>query len=120
MKVTWELHPDLDGVVHVHPVGRLDAYGSGPFFDAVAPLLTREHPHLLVDLGRVEHMSSDGVGVMVRLLSRVRGQGAMMASYGADHRVRSVIRVVDLERAFLLRDDARDAAATLKEKGAGL
>jgi len=109
MKVSWELHPDLAGVVHVHPVGRIDSLGAGPFFESVAALLTDEHPHLLIDLGRVEVLSSDGVGVLVRLLSRVREREASLAVYGASPRVGSVIRVVDLDAVFNLCEGEGEA-----------
>jgi anti-anti-sigma factor len=119
MKVSWELHPDVPGVVHVHPVGRLDALGATPFFEAVAPHLTPEHPHLLVDLGRVEQVSSDGVGVLVRLLSRVRERGAVLAMHSAAPRVRSVVRVVDLDAVLNLCEEEPEACVRLREGGAG-
>jgi anti-anti-sigma factor len=113
MKVSREPHPDLPSVMHVHPVGRIDAYGADPFFEATAPLITDEHPSLLIDLAGVDHLSSAGVAVVVRLLSRTRQKNGRIAMYGASTRVATVIRIIFMESALNLCDGEEEAFARL-------
>jgi len=113
MKVSREPHPDLPSVVHVHPAGRIDAYGADPFFEAIAPLITDEHPSLLIDLAGVDHLSSAGVAVVVRLLSRARQKNGRIAMYGASTRVETVVRIIYMESALNLCESEEEAFARL-------
>jgi anti-anti-sigma factor len=119
MTITWEKDPELGDVVHVHPDGRMDAHGADPFFDEVGALCVPEHPSMLLDMRKVEHVSSAGVGVMIRLLSRVRQAGGSLAVYGCTPRVESVFRVVYVDAVINLCKTEEEARVWLRDMGKG-
>ena len=91
-------------------VGNLNEDGTERLWQATSSLLDESHPSLVVDLGRVELLTSAGLGTLVRLHHRVHKLGGRIAMFGASSRVRGVIEVVMLTDILNLRstiDEAR-------------
>jgi len=97
----------------------MDAHGADPFFDQVSALVTPEHPSLMLDMRKVEHVSSAGVGVLIRLLSRVRQAGGNLAVYACTRRVETVFRVIYVDAVINLCEAEEEAAVWLKDVGKG-
>ena len=81
----------------------------------VAEVLTPERPNLLLDMGNVEHVSSAGVGVMIRLLTRVKQAGGTLAVYGCSPRVESVFKVVYVDAVINLCPSEGEARVWLRD-----
>lgn len=118
MRVINDANAGLGSVVLVRPVGHLDAVGASQFWDMVSPKLTPATPSLLVDMCKVDFMSSAGVGILIRLLTRVGQLGGFMGVCGCHHRVMTVLHVVNLEEVLNVRPTEDEAVDRLRELGA--
>ncbi len=119
MRIVCEQDESLEKAVLARPSGRLDAYGATLFWDAVGNRLTAQTPYLLLDLSEVELLTSAGVGILIRLVTRAQQNGGSLAVFGASARVRTVLEVVNLTTIVNLEEDEDTARARLGELGAG-
>ena len=118
MRVISEPNKELESVVLVRPIGHLDTVGAHQFWDEVSSRLTAEKTSVLVDMCKVDFMSSAGVGILIRLLSRVGQLGGVMAVCGCHSRVMAVLHVLKLEDILNIRRTEADALERLRELGA--
>lgn len=114
MRVKCERDPMVEGVVHAHVEGRLDAAYADEFFDKLSSQLGAGIVSLLIDFTNLEYISSAGVGSLIRLLTRLRQGGGMLAVYGCNHRVETVLRVTSLDTAVNLSTTADQGRASLR------
>jgi len=97
MRVTCGKDPELEGVQLAALAGPLDAVGSVQFWEAIEGRLTAEAPSLLVDMSDVPYVSSAGIGMLVRALTRCQAMGGGIAAFGGVDRVRQVFQICGLE-----------------------
>ena len=114
MRIQWAPDAELEKCGLCSVVGRLDSDGATSFFDTLAPHVNTAYPSLLLDLHQVDWLSSAGVGALARLLRHVQDQGGMLALFGCEPRVRTVLRICGLEAAFNIRDTAAEARDRLR------
>ncbi len=118
MRITCETDKDLSTVLHCHPVGRLDALGATQFWDFISERLGEKATSMLLDMSKVEFLSSAGVGILIRLLTRVQQEKGGLAIYGCSQRVCAVLQVVNVEAILNQRPDEASARRRLQELGA--
>src|SRR5689334_11409475 len=81
----------LADVVVVAPVGRIDHATAGPFERALQPLLAPESGEaLLLDLSRVDYISSVGLRVVMTAAKQLRARKARIAAAGLQPVVREI------------------------------
>jgi anti-anti-sigma factor len=110
MRVTCNADPELDNVLLAVPVGRLNAEGANRFWEVVGPRMSERAPSVLVDMTRVDWMSSAGVGILMRTLSRLRPLGGKLAIFGCSPNVERVFEICQLKEMLNVSaspDDAR-------------
>jgi anti-anti-sigma factor len=115
MRITCETDSQLGSVLHCHPVGRLDALGATQFWDFIAGRVGGKTTSVLLDMGNVEFLSSAGVGILIRLLTRVQQEKGALAMYGCTQRVCAVLQVVNVEAILNQRPDEASARRRLQE-----
>jgi anti-anti-sigma factor len=94
----------------VVPVGRLNADGAHRFWEVVGPRVSESSISLLVDMTGVDWMSSAGVGILMRTLSRLRPLGGKLAIFGCSPNVEKVFQICQLKEMLNVSaspDDAR-------------
>lgn len=111
-EVTCVADGTLDGVVLATVVGQLDADGAARFWEVVPSCLDGASS-VLVDMSGVGSMTSAGVGVLMRVLSRVRPGGGRLAIFGCNPGVRKVFEICQLENALNVTDSADEARGRL-------
>ena len=114
MQVTCTPDSELDGATVVTPAGRLDALGATQLWDAAAPFVTEAAPSLLVDMSKVDIMSSAGISTLIRFLTHVKQLGGKLSVYGCNGGVRKVFKIVGLEPLLNVCDTAEEARARVK------
>jgi anti-anti-sigma factor len=119
MRVVCESDEQLEGTLHVRAEGRLDALGSGQFLESISDRIDASCPAVLIDMCKVDYMSSAGLGILVQLLSRARRVGGSLCLYGCSSRVRAILKVVNLEPVLNVRETVQEARERLKELGIG-
>lgn len=98
-----------ESAVRVAMEGRLDAAWSEPASTALEQAIRSGRSRIELDLAGVSYISSVGIGVLLKALSRFRAVGGTLAVVGASEPVRAMLRVAKLER--LLLAGAPDASA---------
>src|SRR6187431_2898305 len=74
------------GIAIVTPTGRLDSLAAPKLQSALAALETAGERRLVIDLGRVDYISSAGLSVLFTLAKRLRENGGALALCGlGDH-----------------------------------
>ena len=112
MEVTCVSDPVVDGVVVATVVGQLDATGAARFWEVVPPFLGGS-TSVLVDMTGADSLTSAGVGVLMRVLSRVRPGGGRLAIFGCGPSIRKVFEICRLEDALNIVDSLDEARRRL-------
>ncbi|MGH9423972.1 MAG: STAS domain-containing protein, partial [Thermoanaerobaculia bacterium] len=99
-------------VLCVRVSGRLDNHWSEPFEDAIEEMIREGAHHLRLDLTEVNYLSSAGVGVLMQAYRDTTELHGSFLISAASERVRSVLRLVDLE-SLLFESDAHDDAGAV-------
>src|SRR5215472_7803668 len=77
--------------------------------------LLHSAPHVVLNLARVSHMDSSGVGTLVSLYTSARAAGGNIKLSGLGARVKDVLQVTKLGTIFEVFDTAENAAASFNE-----
>ena len=110
MQITCNEDPQLANVMLAVPVGRLNAEGALRFWEVVGPCVSEQSPSLIVDMTGVDWMSSAGVGILMRTLSRLRPLGGKLAIFGCSPSVEKVFemcRIAEMLNVSASPDEAR-------------
>ena len=100
-----------DSAAVIELVGDVDLYNAPQLQEAIRELLASGQHRILVDLSRVEHIDSSGLGTLVGGLRRTREQDGDLTITDASPRVRKALSVTGLHRVFDFPEgDAADGA----------
>jgi len=74
---------------------------------ALASMIKKRPPHLVVDLSGVTFIDSSGLAVLIRALQNVKEYGGKLTLSGVNSNVRPVFEMARLDQVFLIdpRDD---------------
>jgi len=103
-------------VVVVAPVGRIDHATAGPFELALKPLpepAADDREALLLDLSRVDYVSSVGLRVVMTAAKRMRAREARIAAAGLQPVVREIFEIARFNHVVELFPSVRDALRAL-------
>ena len=101
---------DADGVLKVSLVGRLVASCSEDFKDAMFERL-RDSKRVLLNLQKMEHVDSSGLGALVSILQWMNGNGGVIKLCCLQPRPRIVFDITKVCRIFDIYDTEADALA---------
>ena len=90
----------------VHLAGRFDAHEAPGFRSAVHPLVTAEHPVVLMDLSQVAFLDSTALAELVRLQKQARGFGGEVVLVDPADAVRVILEITDLAELFTIRSSS--------------
>src|SRR3712207_5152742 len=93
---------DVGGAVELHSAEQLR--------DALMQACNVERPCVVVDLSRVSFIDSNGLGVLVGALKRVRERGAL-SLVCPQPRVRRVFEITGLTQVFSIYNELEEAVA---------
>ncbi len=100
------------GIVVLEPIGAIDTRGAFDFERAVLGRLDGGARRFVVDLARVELVTSAGIRVLVMLAKRLQGLEGALALCRLNDQVRTVLEIAGLASQFQIADSV-DAAAAL-------
>ncbi len=98
----------IRGEVDVHTAPRLRAY----FVD----LVNSGCHHLVVDLDGVGFIDSTGLGVLVGVLKRVRGEGGSLRLVFTHERILKIFRITGLNNVFSVHASIAEATASQRDE----
>lgn len=95
---------------------RLDVAIDGRFVAAVAPAARdeiiskmRDGMNVLFDLGKMVHIDSSGIGVLVQVLQKAKSHGGRVVLVGLQPGPRLVFEITKVNRVFEIVDKPQDA-----------
>ncbi|MEO6950211.1 MAG: STAS domain-containing protein [Polyangia bacterium] len=106
---------ERDGVQILVVRGNLDALSATDLKPEIVALGDSGAKKVLVDLDKLALIDSSGVGVLISLFKRVRGQGGQVCFCGVKAQPKEVFRLLRLDRSLDICATVEDA---LKKLGA--
>jgi anti-sigma B factor antagonist len=107
---TDRLGPGGDILVF-HISGRLDTLQCDYFFSVLENHIRRERRKLIIDCHDLEFISSMGLGMLLRVHSRMKQQGGDVRLAGVRGTVADVLHLVALDRVLQMYPCVDDAVA---------
>lgn len=101
------------GVNIVKVQGRLDIMTSAELEKKMKDLLDSGADRILVDLGRLEFLSSSGLRIFIECAKRIRNVKGKLAFCRPSPSVMNVFRITRLDSVFEIHDGAEAAMSAL-------
>ena len=101
-----------DGVAVVAPSGVIDTRGSLAFERSLMEVLEGKTRRIVIDLQKVELITSAGIRVLVMMGKRLSGDGSLLLC-GLSPQVKSVFDIAGLTTYFGIRASVAEAVAAL-------
>jgi anti-sigma B factor antagonist len=106
---------EVNGVAIVDLSGRITlGEGSAMLRDTVGALLEQGHKNIMLNLGRVTHIDSSGIGALVRALTTARSQGGGLKLVNVSLPVNEVLRITRLIGLFEVASDENTGTASFR------
>ncbi len=100
-----------DDVLVLELSGRLDEHASQFLFDCLVGHIERGRNKLVLDCGNLDHITSFGLGTLVRIHSRLKPSGGVVHLAAVGGVVAKVIHVVHFDRLFNMYETVEEAVA---------
>jgi anti-anti-sigma factor len=98
-------------ILAVVPTGMLDESNCEYLLDCVKEEVLEGRKKLIVDCGQLEYISSMGLGMLVRVNSRMKKLGGDVKLAAVQGTVAQILNVVGLHRLFQIYPTVDDAVA---------
>lgn len=106
---------EVDGVrVVLTPTMDLDASNSDEFKKSAAPAV-QGHSRVVMDLSGIGFMDSAGLGAILSIFKKVRGDGGQFRVYGLSEEVKALFELVRMQRLFEVYPDKESAIAASRQ-----
>jgi stage II sporulation protein AA (anti-sigma F factor antagonist) len=100
-------------IVAVEPAGSIDAKASREFERQLLQQLATGTRHIIVDLAKVDLMTSSGIRVLMLLAKRLQAADGALVLCGLNQQMRSSFDVAGLDKRFRFVAARSDAMAAL-------
>jgi len=114
----------LDNRVAVVDIeGPLDSYTSPDFEDYINQLLGKSIVFILFDAGRMEYVSSEGIGLLLFLQRKISEANGFFVIFNLSNEIMTLYRLLGFDKVFRIADSRADALQImdrqmeLREKG---
>lgn len=111
MQVVFEPDHEMDDALVVRIQGRVDVVSAGRLWESASERTGAGVRFFLFDFSKVTIVTSAGIGMLVRLLIRLRGQGGTLAVFGCNEHICEVFEIVLLKEILHVsgsEDEARE------------
>jgi anti-sigma B factor antagonist len=96
------------------PIGRLDAYAANEVENKLNELIDTAHVSLVVNLERLEYISSSGLRVLLAALKKIRKQQGDVRLACLQPYVKEVFDIAGFTQLFKMFDKEEDAVSSFK------
>lgn len=114
MQVTCERPPARPGGLVARLLGSFDPVGATVFWERTSQQVGPDVRWVVVDLSGVTMLTSAGLGILVRLFTRLQGHGGGLAIFGCGDKIREIIGIVMLTEILKVRDTEDQAWLALE------
>jgi anti-anti-sigma factor len=107
-------HESAGDVVVAKLAGRLDSSAAPSAEEQLMGLVAGGAPRLVIDLSKLEYVSSAGLRVLLLVARKVQQAQGKLALFGLAPGVREVFSISGFDTIFTVRDDAATATAAVR------
>ena len=115
MHVSYENPPEVDGGLIIHLAGSLDVHGATMLWETASQLIDEETRFIVVDFTKVTILTSAGIGILIRLFTRLKSYEGGLAVFGCGSKVREIFTIVMVDRILKVCDNEDQAWEAIKE-----
>ncbi|MEO1237484.1 MAG: STAS domain-containing protein [Planctomycetota bacterium] len=112
--IQTQTYPHGDDTLVVMVSGQLGANDVKPLEELIEHELTEAYNKLVVDCGKLASISSLGLGMLVRMQSRLKARGGAVALANVQGVVADVLKVIQLDKVLGMYPDIDAAAKGLR------
>lgn len=114
MQVAFETDHEIEDALVVRLQGPVDVVTADRLWDQVSERVGQGVRFFLFDFSDVTIVTSAGIGMLVRLLIRLRGQGGTLAVFGCNDHICEVFDIVLLKEILHVCGSEDEARAQLR------
>ena len=115
MNVTYEKLTNLVGALTARLDGTLNALTADELWESASQRTDEGIRFVVFDLTKVTILTSAGIGVLVRLYTRLNDREGGLAIYGCNPRIREIITIVMLDKILNVCDTEDEAWEAIKQ-----
>jgi anti-sigma B factor antagonist len=102
-------------IIDFESASGLNSFNNNSLRDSLYDLVeVRQDPRVAIDLLKVDYLSSSGVAILVGLKRRVETRKGKVVLYNVQPIVFDLLKVMRLDRYFLVSEDEHSALASLR------
>ena len=109
-----QLGNEIDGVLNLSLVGRLDTPGVDRIETPLTARLVPRGASAMIDLSQVTFIGSGGIRMFITIARALSRKGGKLVLYGAQPLVAQVFETTSLNQIVPVRSDATAAAAAVR------
>jgi stage II sporulation protein AA (anti-sigma F factor antagonist) len=107
-------HENAGDVVVAKLAGRLDSSSASTAEEQLTRLIPNSAPRLVIDLSKLEYISSAGLRVLLLVARKVQQAQGKLALFGLAPGVRDVFSISGFDTIFTVLDDSAAAIAAVR------
>lgn len=115
MQVAFETDHEIDGGQVVRLQGPVDVVTADRLWEKISERVAQDVRFFLFDFSNVTIVTSAGIGMLVRLLIRLRGPGGTLAVFGCNEHICEVFDIVLLKDILHVCGSEDEARALLRD-----
>lgn len=102
-----------DGVCELIVIGEVDASSSIHLDNSLSEALSN-NSKIIVDLSKLEYISSAGLGVFMSYLQQIESDSIQLVLFGLSEKVLEVFQILGLDQLMEIRASKAEALAEMK------
>jgi anti-anti-sigma factor len=115
MHITYENPPTRPGALVAHLSGVFNVDAAGQLWESASQLVDKETRFVVFDFTRVTVLTSAGIGILIRLFTRLKGYEGGLAIFGCSSKIREIFNIVMVDEILKVRDNEDQAWDAIKE-----
>lgn len=105
---------EQEGIVVIAPVGDIAEENSIIFKEKLRELLKSGKGKIVLNIGKVEYITSAGLGIIAFLVEMARGQGGDIVLVNPNESIMGLFQITDLHKVFTISDTEDEAVEVLR------
>jgi len=114
MQVNYEQSSERPGALIAHLSGAITALEADQLWESASQLVDEETRFIVFDFTRVTMLTSAGIGILVRLYTRLKASEGELAIFGCSGKIREIFSIVMLTDVLKVCGSETDAWQAIK------
>lgn len=114
MSLSIQSRPHENGTYIIELDGEVTFENSGTIKELIDKLIEKDHVKLIVDLAKLQYMSSAGMAVLVHGLKNTRARGGDLRLINLGAKMRRVFLITQFTHQFKVFNDLTEAVNSFK------